>query len=165
MNDIPQIAAEDILDGHTSAETAFVIDDYPYGFRLRCQRRVWVEQATKGTYKGFYRFVSQTTNPKKQGTVWNKPHAGTYFPFVVLFRDQTDEGHIKPMQLHVTDEPANFLAILRICHVLSDQMQKRFDVMLASAKLAEYRWEPWMEQLNTMLAEQASRSSVEVTEE
>jgi hypothetical protein len=59
---------------HTSPETAYVIADYPYGFRLRCQKRVWVEYR-KG--KG-YRLVEQTSNPKLSGLVWNKPKAGTY---------------------------------------------------------------------------------------
>ena len=33
-----------ILPGiHISPETAYVIDDYPYGFRLRCRIRYWLE--------------------------------------------------------------------------------------------------------------------------
>lgn len=65
-----------VLWGHNSAETAYVVADYPYGFRLRCQIRYWLEYR-KG--KGF-RFVSQTTNPKRPGEVWNKPKASTYSP-------------------------------------------------------------------------------------
>jgi hypothetical protein len=61
------------LYGHVSAETAYVVDDYPYGFRLRCKMRCWLESHDK---KGA-RFVTQTTNPKK-GDVWNKPKASTY---------------------------------------------------------------------------------------
>lgn len=63
-----------ILKGHISPETAFVVDDYPYGFRLRCKIRYWLEYNAK---RGF-RFVSQTTNPKRPGEVWNKPKASTY---------------------------------------------------------------------------------------
>lgn len=63
-----------LLSGHTSPETSFLVDDYPYGFRLRCKIRYWLEHHPKrGT-----RFVSQTTNPKRPGTVWNKPKASTY---------------------------------------------------------------------------------------
>jgi hypothetical protein len=69
------------LKGHTSMETAYLVKDYPYGFRLRCQIKYWLE-FKKG--KGF-RFVSQTSNPKAEagngspaGTVWNKPKASTY---------------------------------------------------------------------------------------
>lgn len=65
-----------ILIGHISPETAYHVLDYPYGFRLRCQIRYWLEFNAK---RGF-RFVSQTSNPKK-GNVWNKPKASTYCRF------------------------------------------------------------------------------------
>jgi hypothetical protein len=79
-----------ILTGHVSPETAYVVADYPYGFRLRCQIRYWVEyQPNKG-----FRFWSQTTNPKRPGTVWNKPKAGTYFKFGgAMFLN--GEGHVQ----------------------------------------------------------------------
>lgn len=78
-----------ILKGHTSPETAYVVADYPYGFRLRCQIRYWIEYK-KG--KGF-RFVSQTTNPKRPGIVWNKPKASTYCMFGgCMFLNS--EGHV-----------------------------------------------------------------------
>jgi hypothetical protein len=77
-----------ILTGHVSPETAYVVDDYPYGFRLRCSIRYWLEFAPK---RGF-RLVSQTTNPKK-ANVWNKPKASTYCRFGgCMYLD--DEGHV-----------------------------------------------------------------------
>ena len=73
------------LKDHNSAETAYVVDDYPYGFRLRCKIRYWLEYQPK---KGF-RLVSQTTNPKLQGEVWNKPKASTYVNGIaVMFVDE-----------------------------------------------------------------------------
>ncbi len=77
-----------VLSGHISPETAYVVEDYPYGFRLRCKIRYWLEYHPK---HGF-RFVSQTTNPKKPGIVWNKPKASTYCRFGgAMFLD--DAGH------------------------------------------------------------------------
>jgi hypothetical protein len=77
-----------ILKDHVSPETAYVVDDYPYGFRLRCKIRYWLEFQPK---KGF-RLVSQTSNPKK-GNVWNKPKASTYSRFGgAMFLN--DEGHV-----------------------------------------------------------------------
>ena len=65
-----------LLIGHISQETAYVVEDYPYGFRLRCKIRYWLEfHARHG-----FRLVSQTTNPKR-GHVWNKPKASTYCRF------------------------------------------------------------------------------------
>jgi len=59
------------LYGHTSADTAYVVDDYPYG-RLRCTIKFWLEtDARKGA-----RFCSQTTNPKN-GRI-NAPKHSTY---------------------------------------------------------------------------------------
>jgi len=78
-----------VLVGHNSPETAYVVDDYPYGFRLRCKIRYWVEyKPGKGC-----RMVSQTTNPKRAGEVWNKPKASTYCRFgLVMMLDEN--GHV-----------------------------------------------------------------------
>ena len=62
---------------HTSPESAYVVDDYPYGFRLRCRIRYWIETDPKHGC----RMVSQTSNPKRPGLVWNKPKASTYCRF------------------------------------------------------------------------------------
>jgi hypothetical protein len=77
------------LLGHETQETAYVVDDYPYGFRLRCKIRYWIEHR-----KGFgFRFCSQTTNPKKSGEVWNKEKYGQYTEgVVVLFLDE--QNHV-----------------------------------------------------------------------
>jgi hypothetical protein len=77
------------LTGHVSPETAYVVDDYPYGFKLRCRIRYWLEHAPK---KGF-RFCSQTTNPKVEGReVWNAPKKSTYMMMAVM--GTNDEGHV-----------------------------------------------------------------------
>lgn len=79
---------------HISAETAYLVADYPYGFNLRCQIRYWIEYKPN---KGF-RCMSQTTNPKR-GDVWNKPKASTYSEFGgALYLD--DVGHVKFANLH-----------------------------------------------------------------
>jgi hypothetical protein len=75
---------------HLSAETAYVVDDYPYGFTLRCKIRYWIEYKEG---KGF-RFVSQTTNPKRGNTVWNKPKASTYSRFGgAMYLDENEHVH------------------------------------------------------------------------
>ncbi len=75
---------------HTSPETAYVIEDYPFGFRLRCKKRTWVEfKKNKG-----YRVVSQTTDPRQATEFWNAPKAGTYLPTcAALYLDE--EGHLQ----------------------------------------------------------------------
>ncbi len=78
------------LVGHTSPETAYLIADYPYGRKLRCQRRVWIEHSPS---HGF-RFVAQTTNPKTGR--WNTPHKSTYSEIAMgLYLDE--QGHVQSM--------------------------------------------------------------------
>lgn len=81
-----------VLEGkHISPETAYVVNDYPYGFHLRCKARYWIEFKPK---KGF-RLMFQTTNPKRRDAeVWNKPKASTYSAFGgALYLDENE--HVK----------------------------------------------------------------------
>ena len=75
-----------ILKNHTSQETAYEVQNYPYG-RLRTSMFYWIE-SVKG--KGD-RFVSMTRNPKT-GKL-NNPHKGTYSPFKYLYLDEI--GHVQ----------------------------------------------------------------------
>ena len=96
------IARVTVLHGHVSPETAFVQDNYPYG-RLRCYRRVWIEQATKGSARGQYRSMWQTGNPKRTGSSkfgqdpgghpWNNPKPSTYSDWMVLYLDENEHVH------------------------------------------------------------------------
>ena len=81
-----------LIIGARSPETAVVVSDYPYGRRLRCVMRYWLEtKASHGT-----RLVSQTNNPKRPGLVWNKPHPGTYTQGAVVLRTDQD-AHVKEL--------------------------------------------------------------------
>lgn len=86
----------EVLDGHRDAESAYIIEDYPYGYRLRCQMRVWLESSPKHGQ----RIVRQTSNPKRPGT-WNKPKASTYSPILLMVRD--DEGHVTTIAPNIHD--------------------------------------------------------------
>jgi hypothetical protein len=79
----------EILRGHVSPETAYVVDDYPYGYKLRCTIRYWLEHKPK---LGF-RLMSQTTDPRHGGR-WNKPKAGTYAKFGACLY-LADNGHVR----------------------------------------------------------------------
>jgi len=79
-----------ILTGHVSPETAFQVDDYPYGYRLRCKIRYWLEyKKGQGT-----RLVSQTTDPRVDNKRWNKPKPSTYAKFGgCMYLDE--QGHVQ----------------------------------------------------------------------
>jgi hypothetical protein len=81
--------ARQALQGHTSVETAYMIEDYPYGRKLRCKRRVWIERDAK---HGF-RFVAQTENPKNGR--WNAPHRSTYIETSACLYLDTETGHVE----------------------------------------------------------------------
>lgn len=124
-----------VLNGHTSPETAFCVSDYPYGFRLRCQIRYWIETTKHGQ-----RVVSQTTNPKKPGVVWNKPKASTYTNLRVLFIDDAT-GHVVNEGLSfyadeakIADFEAKFGAALT-----SERDQKELKMLKAMAAVVAKR--------------------------
>lgn len=72
---------------HISEETAYMIEDYPWGFKLRTKMKIWIEDK-KGLGQ---RIVRQTLNPKTQK--WCNPKKSTYYDFYVIFIDE--ENHIK----------------------------------------------------------------------
>ena len=92
------------LTGHTSQETAYLVNDYPYG-GLRCRIRFWLEQHPK---RGF-RFVSQTENPKTGR--WNNPKQGTYSLMAAsLYLDENNHVQYKTLtEYSGADETLAFL--------------------------------------------------------
>lgn len=81
-----QFNKDTVLLGHTSEDTAHMVDDYPYGFRLRTQIRYWLETVAKNGD----RFCSQTLNPKTGR--WNKPKKSTYSKVGAMYLDE--KGHV-----------------------------------------------------------------------
>jgi len=94
------------LFGHTSPETAYLIADYPYGRKLRCQRRVWVNYSPRHGYC----FVAQTTNPKTGR--WNKEHKGTYHEVAMaLYLDEQE--HVQSMAVGTYGDASHALAFAK----------------------------------------------------
>jgi len=77
------------LYGHVSPETAYVVENYPWGFRLRTTIRYWIE--SKDAKNGGQRFASQTINPKNGN--WCAPKYSTYYEIVIMFLNENE--HIK----------------------------------------------------------------------
>lgn len=121
------------LPGHTTQETAYLVDDYPYGFRLRCKIRYWLEfKAGHG-----FRLVSQTTNPKRSGEVWNKPKASTYTLMGVMGLD--DQNHVTWTGLSLYDDGARVAQFeVEYGHSFDDNQQKAIAYLqLIARKRAE----------------------------
>lgn len=92
--------------GHTTEATAYMVNDYPYGRKVRCRIRYWLESGGK---RG-WRFVSQTENPRTGQ--WNKPKKSTYALFAAgMFLDE--QGHVHWQGIDRGDKPETVLAFVR----------------------------------------------------
>lgn len=102
-----KLTTANALHGHTDEDTAYLVDDYPYGFKLRTQIRYWIETTKHGD-----RFCSQTLNPKTGR--WNKPKKSTYSLIACMYIDD-ETGHVEWTGVgHYTDEAIvdEFLAVM-----------------------------------------------------
>lgn len=117
-----------VLLGHTSPETAYVVDDYPYGRNIRTQIRYWVEyKENKG-----YRFVSQTVNPKTG--LWNKPKYGTYAEFAIgMYLDEMN--HVQYVALGAYSSAENFESFIKNFPGIETKLLR----VLVLKKIAFYR--------------------------
>jgi len=75
-----------ILKNQPTMDNPYIIEDYPYGFTLRTQMRVWIETTKRGQ-----RIARQTLNPKTDK--WNNPKKSTYTN--VMLAGINEEGHLK----------------------------------------------------------------------
>lgn len=143
-----------ILSGHISPETAYLVDDYPYGFRLRCKIRYWLQYAPK---KGV-RFWSQTTNPKR-GHAWNKPKASTFQRFGgAMFLN--DKGHVTWVGVNEYDDANDMQVFDKTFGAgLPSDAREAFDVVLAM----KVKYEAKRAQ-GVPMAESAARAVVEIVQ-
>ena len=121
-----------ILNPQPTIENPFVVEDYPYGFTLRTQMRVYTEYR-----KGFgMRYTTQTLNPKTGK--WNKPKSGTYAPIIIVYQDPVD-NHIHPRYWNAYDEK-EFNEFVEFCGDILNQepylhMIKMYRAYLAKRKV------------------------------
>lgn len=122
----------EILTVQPTPENPYIVEDYPYGFRLRTQMRVWVEYR-----QGFgFRYMTQTLNPKTNN--WNKPKAGTYEAIILVYKD--DDGHIHPHNLSLSAWDSEIQAFKDWAgdYVSIDPYASRLEAMLKrNARVAE----------------------------
>ncbi len=88
------------LYGHTSQETAYVVGDYPWGFRLRTKIRYWIE--TSHASNGGQRFCHQTVNPKTGA--WCAPKKSTYSSIEVMYLDENEHVQREAINLYCEDK-------------------------------------------------------------
>lgn len=100
------LTADNALFGHTDEDSAYYVEDYPYGYRLRTTIRYWLETDRKHGD----RFVSQTLNPKTNR--WNKPKKSTYCLVGAMMLD--DKQHVTWTGLSHWAKPEAIAAFLDV---------------------------------------------------
>lgn len=135
-----------VLNGHTSAETAYQVDDYPYGRLLRCKIRYWIETAEKGGKKGQQRFMYQTTNPKLAGDQWNKPKAGTYSGLVIMYLD-AENGHAQGHHVDawVNPEAHAWALMVGLVEQLDAKTRRMYNALARYSRFARGNARRWPE--------------------
>lgn len=81
---------------YTNQENAYIVENYPWGFRLRTTIRYWIE--TKQAKNGGQRFGSQTVNPKTGK--WCAPKYSTYSPLMVMYLDENNHVKIEALNMY-----------------------------------------------------------------
>lgn len=74
------------LYGHIDEDSAYIVEDYPWGFTTKTTARFWVETISKK--RGGQRFVKQTLNPKTG--IWCKPKKTVYSSIIVMYLDKNN---------------------------------------------------------------------------
>lgn len=123
------------LYGHVDPASAYVVDDYPYGYRLRTQIRYWIESKPKFGD----RLVSQTLNPKTGK--WNKPKPGQYA--TVLFMFLNSDGHVKANGLGKYDQDVERIEkfVADFADRLNDVQRGEIAALLGTARvMANVTW-------------------------
>lgn len=137
-----------VLHGHVDQDSAYLVDDYPYGRKLRCEIRYWVDTSLSGAKTGQQRFASQTTNPKRAGLSWNNPHYSTYSSMVVLFLNEDE--HVKHWHVdntHVTPEGDARLRLFGVYDQLTEVQREQYEKWLQRSKRYAEPWRKWAETL------------------
>ena len=80
----------DLIYNKDAADNAVVVEDYPWGYKLRTKRKYWIETTKRGD-----RLCYQTLNPKTGE--WCAIKKGTYAGIKVLYKDEA--GHVAAVSL------------------------------------------------------------------
>ncbi len=134
----PAVERVTLLHGHTSQETAYLVEDYPYGRRLRCKIRYWVETATKGAKRGQQRMVSQSTDPRRDNEVWNKPDTTSRGGYSLMtFMYVNGDGHVKPCSVSEYDligVPVARVHLSGLYEQMTDEDRAQFDLLCKASR-------------------------------
>jgi len=114
-----------------SPETAYIINDYPWGWTLKTQQKVWIETDKKHGD----RIVRQTLNPKNN--VWCKPKKSTYEAIMVMgFNEENHISHIGLWHSASAEEVNKFLSQIDK-DKLTEAQKNQLRIIIARNKVYE----------------------------
>lgn len=109
---------------HTE-QNPFLVNDYPYGFRLRTQARYYIETTPK---KGD-RFVFQTLNPKNNR--WNTPKKSTYSNLGAMYLDEKQHVQFAGVTIYTSPEKVEaFVTEIGGMSALNEDQQKMYKQLM-----------------------------------
>lgn len=107
------------LYNHTCEKSAYYVDNYPWGFRLKTQIRYWIETSEKAN--GGQRIVKQTMNPKTGS--WCSPKKSTYRWVMFMFLDENE--HVQTESLCMNSREKDILQFVETHKNNLDDFQKK----------------------------------------
>jgi len=127
-------------------ESAVVVDNYPWGFKLKTKRAYWVETNNKGD-----RFCYQTLNPKTNK--WCAVKTSTYGAAFVLTQDDSN-GYVNYFGLSKCDNAKDVESWLsKVDYEQLDTLQKKqlckikaFDAAMKNVKIKFVSTNSWSDQ-------------------
>jgi hypothetical protein len=122
----------DLIKEIPTEDKPLIIENYPYGFRLKTKIAYFIE-----TKKNKQRLGSKTLNPKTN--LWNKPKYSTYTDIIILGRNK-ENNHISNMDFNIAysdkEEYESFLNFLG--DFKTDYIDKTLKFANAIYKTREY---------------------------
>ena len=127
-------------------ESAVVVDNYPWGFKLKTKRAYWVETNSKGD-----RFCYQTLNPKTNK--WCAVKTSTYGAAFVLTQDDSN-GYVSYFGLSKCDNAKDVESWLsKVDYEQLDTLQKKqlcrikaFDKSMEGVKISFVNSTAWSDE-------------------
>ena len=107
------------LYNHTCEQSAYYVENYPWGFRLKTQVRYWVETSEKSN--GGQRLVKQTLTPKTGS--WCKPKKSTYSWVMFMYLDQNE--HVQTDSLGMYSEESEIIRFVETHKENLNSFQKK----------------------------------------
>lgn len=138
-----------VLHGHISRDTAYVVEEDPFGRYGRCRIRYWIDTATAGVHQGQQRLIRQKSNPAYGREKWNRPKRDRYVELAVLYLNDSDHVRCFTVTEHLSAIGDAYIHLMGIYEQLDDTQRARYQEILS---VAQQNPESWHEFQDTVVA-------------